>query len=185
MSEKRMSDESRTLEVTTPSDREIVLTRVFDAPRDLVFAAFTEPELLLRWGLGPPGWVMVVCEIDLRIGGKWRFVVRGPEGTEMGMGGVYLDVRPPERLVATELFDHSWYEGEAISTLTLMEKDGKTTLTNRIVYQSTEIRDAVLRTPMADGVAAGYNRLAEILAAGPAPANLSEEAQSRLHQSKI
>ena len=91
-----------TLKVTTPTDREIVVTRVVDAPRRLVFEAWTNPEYLPRWMLGRPGWTMPVCEIDLRPGGKWRFVWRQVDGTEMAMHGVYKEIAPPERLVSTE-----------------------------------------------------------------------------------
>ena len=86
-----------TLQVTTPSDKEIVLTRVFDAPRHLVFDALTKPELLKRW-FGPRGWSLVVCDVDLRVGGAWRFVLRGPDGTEMGMSGIYREIARPERI---------------------------------------------------------------------------------------
>src|SRR5579872_2950338 len=116
------------LKITTPTDREIVMTRVFDAPRHLVFAAWTRPELLKRWLLGPPGWSMPVCEIDLRVGGKYRYVWRqDSDGTEMGMGGVYREIVKPERIVATEKFDQSWYEGEAVGTTLLAEQGGRTT----------------------------------------------------------
>jgi uncharacterized protein YndB with AHSA1/START domain len=150
--------------VTTPGDREIVMTRVFDAPRHLVFDALTRPELLKRWMSGPPGWSMVVCEIDLKVGGAYRYVWRGPEGAEMGMGGVHREIVPPERIVCTQLFDEDWTGGEAVGTLVLTERDGKTTLTNTVLYSSREARDAVLKTPMEQGVAAGYDRLAELLA---------------------
>jgi uncharacterized protein YndB with AHSA1/START domain len=90
------------LKVTTPTDREIVLTRVFEAPRHLLFDAWTKPELLKQW-LGARGWNLVVCEVDLRVGGTWRFVSRGPDGTEMGHGGVYRMILPPDRLVYTDL----------------------------------------------------------------------------------
>ena len=152
------------LEITTPSDREITMTRVFDAPRHLVFEALTKCELLKRWLTGPPGWSMPVCQIDLRVGGAYRFVWRGPDGTEMGMGGVYREIVPPERYVGTEKFDEPWYPGEALDTTVLTEHDGKTTLTLTVKYDSRETRDAVLKTPMAQGVAAGYDRLAELLA---------------------
>jgi uncharacterized protein YndB with AHSA1/START domain len=108
----------RTLRVTTPSEREIVMTRVFDAPRHLVFDAHTRPELLQRWLLGPPGWSMPVCEIDLRVGGKYRYVWRHDrDGTKMGMGGVYREIASPERVVSTERFDEAWYPGEGLGTL--------------------------------------------------------------------
>lgn len=154
-----------TLMVTTSSDREIAMTRVFDAPRSLVFEALTSPELLKRWLLGPDGWSLEVCEIDLRPGGEYRYVWhREADGTEMGMGGVYREVVPPERIVATEAFDESWYPGEAVGTTLLAEEDGKTTLTNTMLYESREARDVVLESPMESGVAASYDRLEEVLA---------------------
>ena len=152
------------LTVSTPTDREIVMTRVFDAPRKLVFDAMTKPELLKRWFFGPPGWSLEVCEIDLKVGGGYRYLWRGRDGIEMGMRGVYREVVPPERIVQTEAFDKSWYPGEAVGTLVLVERDGKTTLTQTVLYDSRETRDAVLKTPMERGVAMGYDRLAELLA---------------------
>ena len=157
-----------TLQVTTPSDREIALTRVFDAPRRLVFDALTRPELLKRWLLGPDGWSMPFCEVDLRVGGKYRYVWRrDSDGSEMGMGGVFQEVAPPERLVATEKFDHAWYPGEALSTLVLTESGRKTTLTQTVRYESREARDGVLQSGMERGVAVSYDRLETILAAAP------------------
>jgi uncharacterized protein YndB with AHSA1/START domain len=152
------------LQLTTPGDREIVITRVFNAPRRLVFDAWTRPELLKLWLLGPPGWSFVVCEIDLRVGGKYRFVWRQSEGVEMGMGGMYREVLPPERIVNTQLFDQDWTGGEAIGTLVLTENNGKTTSTNTILYSSREARDAAASTPMDEGLEAGYTRLDELLA---------------------
>jgi uncharacterized protein YndB with AHSA1/START domain len=153
-----------TLQITTPSNREIAMKRVFDAPRRLVFEAFTKPELVKQWLLGPPGWSMPVCEIDLRVGGAYRYVWRHTKGKEMGMGGVYREIVPPERLVCTELFDEAWYEGESLITTTLLEQGGKTTLTTTILYVSQEVRDGVLKSGMESGVAASYDRLAELLA---------------------
>jgi uncharacterized protein YndB with AHSA1/START domain len=153
-----------TLKVTTPTDREIVFTRVFNAPRTLVFEAMTKPELLNRWFFGPPGWSLSICEIDLTVGGAYRYVWLGPDGTEMGMGGVHREIVPPERIVSTQLFDEDWTGGEAVGTLVLTERDGKTTLTNTVLYSSREARDAVLKTPMEHGMAMGYDRLAELLA---------------------
>jgi uncharacterized protein YndB with AHSA1/START domain len=157
--------DSGTLKLTTRGDREIVMTRVFDAPRSLVFEAFTKPELVKQWLLGPEGWSMPVCEIDLRVGGKYRYVWRHAKGHEMGMGGVFREIVPPERIVSTEKFDESWYPGEAVGTVVLTEQGGKTTLTQTVQYQSREAREAVLKSPMESGVAAGYDRLAELLAA--------------------
>ena len=152
------------LQLTTRGDREIVMTRDFDAPRTLVFDACTKPELVKQWLLGPPGWSMPVCEIDLRVGGAYRYVWRHTtNGNEMGMGGVYREIAAPERIVATEKFDEAWYPGEAVGTLVLVEQGGKTTLTQIVLYQSREARDAVLKSGMEKGVAASYDRLAELL----------------------
>lgn len=154
-----------TLALTLPSDREVRMTRVFDAPRALVFDALTKPELLMRWFSGPPGWSLEVCEFDAKEGGAYRYVWRGPDGTEMGMGGVLLEFVVPERLVSTEKFDQAWYPGEATGTIVLTEEGGKTTLTLTVEYDSQETRDMVLQTPMKEGVQFGYDRLADLLAA--------------------
>ena len=152
------------LQVTTPSERGIAMTRVFDAPRSLVFDAWTKPALLKCWLGVRGGWTFVVCEVDLKVGGTYRFVWRGPDGTEMGMGGVYREIVRPERLVATEKFDEAWYEGEALDTTVFVERDGKTTATTTVLYASREVRDAVLKSPMERGVAESYDKLAEVLA---------------------
>jgi uncharacterized protein YndB with AHSA1/START domain len=153
------------LEITTPTEREIVMKRAFDAPRRLVFDAHTKPELVKRWLLGPPGWSMPLCEIDLRVGGSYRYVWRrDKDGSEMGMGGVYREVVAPERLVATEKFDESWYPGEAVDTLVLVEQDGRTTLTQTTRYESKEARDTALKSGMADGVKTSFDRLEGVLA---------------------
>lgn len=152
------------LQLTTPSDREIVITRTFNAPRRLVFEAWTKPELLKRWLLGPPGWTFVTCESDLRVGGRYRFVWRNPQGGDMGMGGEYREVVPPERIVNTQRFDQDWTGGEAIGTLVLTERDGKTISTNTILYSSREARDGAACSGMAEGMEAGYARLDDVLA---------------------
>jgi uncharacterized protein YndB with AHSA1/START domain len=153
-----------TLQLTTPSEREIAMTRVFDAPRSLVFDAWTKPELLKQWLGVRNGWSMAVCEVDLKVGGAYRFVWRGPDGAEMGMGGVYREIVRPERIVATESFDEPWYPGEAVDTTVLVEQDGRTTLTTTVLYESEEARDAVLKSDMERGVAESYDVLAELLA---------------------
>src|SRR6266545_2594251 len=146
-----------TLQLTAPGEREIVMTRVFNA--------HTQPDLVRQWLLGPPGWSMPVCEMDVRVGGKYRWVWRHDHnGTEMGMGGVYREIVAPERLVTTERFDEAWYPGEALNTLVLVERGGRTTLTQTMRYESREARDAVLKSGMEQGVAASYDRLAELLA---------------------
>ena len=158
-----------TLKLTTPSDREIAMTRVFDAPRQLVFDAHTKPDLVRQWLLGPPGWSMPVCEMDVRVGGTYRWVWRhDSNGTEMGMGGVYREIVAPERLVTTERFDEAWYPGEALNTLVLSERAGRTTLTQTMRYESRAARDAVIKSNMEHGVAASYDRLADLLASTPA-----------------
>jgi uncharacterized protein YndB with AHSA1/START domain len=146
------------LRVTTPSDREIVLTRTFTARRRMVFDALTKPELLVRW-FGARGWNLVVCEVDLRVGGGWRFVSRGPDGAEMGHGGVYRVVAPPERLVYTELFDDQSYPGESLVTQQFVEHGANTTLVSTVRYATPEGRDTVLRYPMARGAGESYDRL--------------------------
>ena len=152
------------LKLTTRGDREIVITRAFDAPRKLVFDAFTKPELVKQWLLGPDGWSMPVCEIDLKVGGKYRYVWRrDKDGTEMGMGGVYREIVAPQRIVATEKFDQSWYPGEAVGTFVLTEQGGKTTLTETILYESREARDGVLKSGMEKGIVASYDRLEKLL----------------------
>lgn len=151
-----------TLKVTTPTDREIVLTRVFDAPRRLVFDAFSKPELLKRW-FGPRGWSLVVCEVDLKVGGGFRFVMRGPDGKEMGMRGVYREIVAPERSVHMESFDD--YPGESQVTAVFDEQGGKTMLTATVLYPSKEVRDAVIKDGMEHGAAESYDKLAELLAA--------------------
>jgi len=152
------------MNVTTKGDREIIITRAFDAPRQLVWDAHTKPELVRRWLLGPEGWTMPVCEIDLRVGGKYRYVWRHPQKGDMGMGGVFREVAQPERLVATEKFDESWYPGEAIDTSEFTESGGKTTLTLIVAYQSKEAREMALKSGMEKGMEVGYARLDDIFA---------------------
>jgi uncharacterized protein YndB with AHSA1/START domain len=155
--------QTRGLEVHAPSDTEIVMTRRFDGPRRLVFDAWTKPELLTRW-YGAHGWNLTVCEIDLRVGGRYRFVWRGPDGTDMGAGGVYREILPPHRLVYTEEFDDHWYPGESLVAHVLAEHRGVTTLTSTLRFPSKEVRDSVIRSPMERGVADGYERLDGVLA---------------------
>jgi uncharacterized protein YndB with AHSA1/START domain len=151
-----------TLKVETRGDREIVMTRIFDAPRDLVFKALTTPALLKRW-FGPHGWTLTECEVDLRVGGAWRFLSKGPDGRTMGMRGVYREIVPPERIEYTESFDEWAEQGSAVITTTLVERDGRTTLTCVSLAPSREVRDAVLATGMEHGAAETYDRLADML----------------------
>jgi uncharacterized protein YndB with AHSA1/START domain len=154
--------------VSTPTDREIQVTRDFNAPRQLVFDAFTKPEWVRRWLLGPPGWTMPLCEIDLKVGGAYRYLWRNADGREMGMGGVFREIVAPERLIATEKFDESWYSGEALDTTVFVEEGDITTITITVLYESKEARDTARRSGMESGMAAGYNRLEELLSSMPA-----------------
>ncbi len=151
------------LKISTPSERELTMTRVFDAPRGMVFDCWTKPELLKRWLFGPNGWVFAVCEIDLRVGGKYRFVWHKDPNIEMGMGGVYREVVFPERIVNTQLFDEDWTAGEVIGTLVFSENPGKTTVTYTLKYSSRTARDGAMKSGMEQGMATGYDRLDAIL----------------------
>ena len=143
----------------TPSDRDVVVTRVVNAPRRLVFAAWTEPRHLQRWLTGPEGWTMPVCEIDLRPGGRWRYVYRKASGKEMTLTGSVLEVVPPERFVTTESWGPEW--PDTVNTLVLTESEGRTTIALTITYVSKEARDAALDTGAMDGM----NRAFELLEA--------------------
>jgi uncharacterized protein YndB with AHSA1/START domain len=150
--------------VTLPSDREIVLTREFDAPRRLVFEAMTKPEYIRQWW-GPRGTSLAVCEMDLRPAGSWRFVTRAADGTEHPFKGEYLQIVPPERIVQTFVYDVAPFSDfEAVETMVLHERDGRTMLTSTVVHQSTEARDAHLQSGMEQGASETFDRLAELLA---------------------
>jgi uncharacterized protein YndB with AHSA1/START domain len=157
------ADKAGATPFTTPSDREIVMTRVVDAPRRLVWEAWTDSEHVPHWLLGPEGWTMPVCEIDLRPGGTWHFVWRRSDGSEMEMRGLYREITPPERLVSTESWGGDW--PETLNTLILSEEDGKTTITQTVLYPSKEARDAALETGMEEGASQSFDRLAEYLRA--------------------
>jgi uncharacterized protein YndB with AHSA1/START domain len=153
------------LMVTTPSDREILMTREFDAPRHLVFDAFTKPDLVRRWLLGPDGWSMPVCEIDLRVGGRYRYVWRNEKSSkEMATGGVFREIAAPSRLVNTEKFEDPWYPGESLVTTTFEEQRGRTTVRQTMLMETREARDGVLQSGMESGVERSYQRLEEQLA---------------------
>jgi uncharacterized protein YndB with AHSA1/START domain len=154
-----------TLKVTLPSPREVRMTREFDAPARLVWDCYTRPELIKQWSGGPPGWDLVECTSDTRVGGAWRRMMKGPNGEEMGFGGTYKEVVLHQRIVSTEKFDQPWYEGEAESVLELVEQDGRTTMTITVCYASQDVRDAVIRTGMSSGMEAGLDAMAAFLAA--------------------
>ncbi|MDQ0376236.1 SRPBCC family protein [Amycolatopsis thermophila] len=157
-----MSTSNETTRFSTPSDTEIVAVRVFDAPRTLVWDVWTKPEHVRQWQLGPDGWTMPVCEIDLRPGGRWHYVWRGDDGAELSMTGEFREVSPPERLVNTENWGGDW--PEAVVTVEFTEDDGRTTATTTVVYPSKEARDAATATGMKDGWNAGLDRMAGYLA---------------------
>lgn len=152
------------LQVTTPSERDVLVSRVFAAPRGMVFDAHTKPDLVRRWLLGPPGWTMPVCDIDLRVGGKYRYVWRhDASGQQMGVGGTFQEIARPSRIVMTQLFDEDWTGGETIVVTEFAEQQGKTTVRTKVQYASREARDAALKTGMTTGMEAGYQRLDELL----------------------
>jgi uncharacterized protein YndB with AHSA1/START domain len=150
-------------QVTLPSDREVKVTRSFKASRALVYRAWTEPALVRRWLLGPPGWSMPVCEVDFRVGGTYRYEWRNDQGQTMGVGGTYREIDAPRRFVATERFDEAWYPGESLITFTFVEVGGETEMMTTMRYESTAARDGVLKSPMEGGVKQSYDRLAAIL----------------------
>ena len=146
---------------TTPSDREVVITRVVNAPRRLVFAAWTEPRHIQRWLSGPEGWTMPICEMDLQPGGRWRYVYRKASGKEMTLTGSVLEVVPPERLVTTESWGPEW--PDTVNTVVLTESEGRTTIALTITYVSKEARDAALDTGAMDGMNRAFELLDELL----------------------
>ena len=148
------------LKASTPSDTEIRLERFFAAPRPLVYDAFTQPHLLKRW-FGPRGWTLTTCDIDLRVGGDWRFILSGPDGARLGMSGTWQALNPPFGSTHIERFDD--YPGESVVTSVLTEVEGGTLLTATIAYPSKEVRDLVLQSGMTKGAGESYDRLAETL----------------------
>ena len=151
------------LTLPTPGDRDIVVVRQFDAPRDLVFLCYSRPELLRRW-YGMPDWTTFVCDIDFRVGGKYRIGQRSPDGYELASQGVYTVIVEPERIDQTEYYDDDWTKGGSVNSLIFTEKDGRTTTTLTVTYSSPEARAAAVATPMADGMEIGFKRLDAVLA---------------------
>ena len=150
------------LSIILPSDREIQITRTFRAPAELVFDCWTVPALIRRW-LGFADWEFLTCEFDARVGGKWRFVVRSPDGFEMGSGGEVLEMTRPSWIKTTELYDQDWTGGETIVTNRISEVDGLATSVVTILYPTKEARDGARATPMADGMETGFKRLDDLL----------------------
>lgn len=150
------------LQVNAHGDREIVITRHFNAPRELVFDAWTTPELVVRW-FGPPDWKVTTCEMDPRAGGGYRFVMEHDSGARMGITGKFREIERPYRMVSTEIFDEDWTGGETLITNELEEQNGRTIMTMTILYGSSEARDMVMTSPMAQGMEQGFGRLDEVL----------------------
>lgn len=154
-----------TLQATTPSDREIRVIRTFNAPRHLIWDAHTKPELVQRWLLGPPGWSMPECEIDLRVGGRYKYVWKSDAtGASFSSSGVHREIAPQSRIVSTERMDLTGLgmenaPGEAINTLELTEANGQTTLTITMLFPSKEARDGALQSGMTGGMEQSYARL--------------------------
>ena len=158
----RSAANSETFKVTTPSDREIGLTRLFDAPRHLVFDAMSKPEHVVHWwGCLDEGYSVPVCEIDLRPGGAWRFVNRTPKGELVTFYGVYREINPPGRIVFTEIYA-PFPDAESVVTAMLTDENGKTRLNATSKYPSKQVRDMVLSTGMEKGAATSYDRLDEV-----------------------
>lgn len=153
----------RELQILAHNDREIRMSRTFNAPRALVFEAWTKPELLKRWFGVFGGWSLVVCEVDLRVGGACRYLWHGLNGAKMELRTVYREIVIPERLVSVGSFQESWAEGDETTTTTFLEEHNETTVTSRVLYSSKEMRDRMLRSPMEKGVSAGYQSLDALL----------------------
>ena len=156
------------LQVTLPGDCEILVTRELAAPRALVYDAHTKPEMVKRWLYGPDDWSMPLCEIDLRVGGRYRYVWRQlSDGLEFSSSGKFLEIVPQEKIVSTEAFEGPMNLGEAINTYTFTEQNGKTCVRLHMRYPSKEIRDRAIESGMNHGIEMGYARLEGQLAAMP------------------
>jgi uncharacterized protein YndB with AHSA1/START domain len=155
--------------VTTPNDRDVVITREFSAPSRIVYDALTNPALLTRW-YAMPGWTLDVCEVDLRVGGKWRFVMRKPNGKPVGQKGVYQELVPGERIVNTETWE-DWDAGETLVTTVLTESAGHTVFSSTVRFPSREVRDTVLASGFDSGVQNLYTQLDSVLATLTAPSS--------------
>lgn len=152
------------VDVAAHGSRAIVITRIFRAPRTLVFDALSKPAMVRQWLHGPPGWKLTVCRIDPRVGGRYRYEWRNADGSVMGISGMYKEVKRPDRIVNTERFDHAWYPGEALLTMELTEEGGSTLMRLTMLYESSAARDGVLASPMESGLEFSYQRLDALLA---------------------
>ncbi len=163
-----MTTTTHTAQVSLPSDREVKVVRRFNAPRALVYQAYTEPKLMKRWLTGTPGWSMPVCEMDVRVGGAYRWRWRSDDGAEFGFSGVFRDVEPAARLAHTQVYDPGDVGGdmgdESLITVAFSEKDGVTTVTTLMDFGSKEARDSAMATGMTDGMEMSYQSLDKLLA---------------------
>ena len=163
MTENRNDDANDGTQVDLPSDREILITRSFAAPARIVFEAMSKPEYVRKWWAPKSRGEMTVCEIDFRVGGAWRYVMRASTGFEVGFSGKFLEIQAPTRVVQTEIFDPFPDLGSLV-TAELVERAGMTTLTSRCLYPSKEVRDQVLATGMTDGMRESYRQLSDVIA---------------------
>lgn len=152
------------LEVTPVGDREVLISRDFAAPRDLVFDCWTKPHFVRQWLSGPDTWTFAVCDIDLRVGGQYRYVWQDPDGNKMGLTGTLKEVVRPEKLVSTEIFDEDWTEGETLVTAVFTEEGGRTRVEQTVLYSSQRAREGALATGMTEGMEMGFARLDKVLA---------------------
>ena len=160
-------------QVTLPTDTQVKVMRDFNAARELVYRAYTQPELIRRWLLGPPGWSMPVCEMDVRVGGRYRWRWRNDtDGSEFGFTGVFREIRPAEKIVHTEAYDPGSVGGgypgqEAIITVTFAEQNGRTTMTTLMDFGSKDARDAAVATGMTSGMEQSYQLLDRLVTETP------------------
>ena len=152
------------LQITTPSDLEIQMVRVFNAPKERVYRAFTDPDLVQRWLLGPEGWSFQTCEMDVRTGGSYHWVWVHQQNGTMGLIGSFREVSPPDRIVHTERYEPAWGDNETVVTTTFVEEAGRTVVTVISLFSDQAARDALLHSGMAEGVTRSYDLLEDLLA---------------------
>ncbi|KKB06887.1 ATPase [Devosia geojensis] len=151
------------LEVRADGESAVVIERSFAAPPELVFDCWTKPQFVKQWLTGPDGWRFTVCEIDLRVGGQYRYVWQNTQGVSMGMTGTLKEIVRPEKLVSSEIFDEDWTGGEALVTAVFSREDGGTRVTQTVLYSSAQAREGALASGMTEGMEAGYQRLDRVL----------------------
>ncbi len=158
-----MIKKSETFKLIPRGEREIIISREFDISRDMVFEAYTNPEMLINWVLGPMGWTMLICETVLRVGGTYKFIWKNKEGNEIVMGGVYQEIKRPEKIINTEKFFDAWYPGESLITTLFEDIGGKTKYTCTILYETHQAREVVLNSKIELGMIESFERLEDLL----------------------